>query len=112
MEENSRDRENRHQQWKEEIDEEREELRLEKEEFRKERQSLSETESETTETKKQSRLAEWKALTGYMFSLTKDSASHEEIRERLLSGGRVSGTNMCVRWDSTRTPPPSSSVRC
>jgi uncharacterized hydrophobic protein (TIGR00271 family) len=110
MEENSRDRENRHQQWKEEIDEEREELRLEKEEFRKERQqfreemqairkerqSLSETESETTETKKQSRLAEWKALTGYMFSLTKDSASHEEIRERLLSGGRVSGTNMCV----------------
>lgn len=31
-----------------------------------------------------------------MFSLTEDSASHEEIRTRLLDGGQVTGTNMCV----------------
>ena len=31
-----------------------------------------------------------------IFSLTEDSASHEEIRDRLLSGGRVTGTNMVV----------------
>lgn len=30
------------------------------------------------------------------FSLSADSASHEEIRERLLDGGRLTGTNMCV----------------
>ena len=30
------------------------------------------------------------------FSLSEDSASHEEIRTRLLDGGRVTGTNMCV----------------
>ena len=30
------------------------------------------------------------------FSLSEDSASHEEIRERLLDGGQVTGTNMCV----------------
>ena len=30
------------------------------------------------------------------FSLTEDSASNEEIRSRLLDGGRVTGTNMCV----------------
>ena len=31
-----------------------------------------------------------------MFSLSEDSASNEEIRKRLLDGGQVTGTNMCV----------------
>lgn len=31
-----------------------------------------------------------------MFSLKEDSASNEEIRSRLLDGGKVTGTNMCV----------------
>ena len=31
-----------------------------------------------------------------MFSLSEDSASNEEIRDRLLDGGKVTGTNMCV----------------
>lgn len=31
-----------------------------------------------------------------MFSLSEDSASNEEIRTRLLDGGKVTGTNMCV----------------
>ena len=31
-----------------------------------------------------------------IFSLHADSASHEEIRDRILSGGQVTGTNMCV----------------
>ncbi len=31
-----------------------------------------------------------------MFSLKEDSATHEVIRERLLDGGKISGTNMCV----------------
>lgn len=31
-----------------------------------------------------------------MFSLSEDSASHEEIKSRLLDGGQVTGTNMCV----------------
>ena len=31
-----------------------------------------------------------------MFSITEDSASNEEIRSRLLSGGKITGTNMCV----------------
>ena len=30
------------------------------------------------------------------FSLSEDSASNDEIRTRLLDGGRVTGTNMCV----------------
>ena len=30
------------------------------------------------------------------FSLSEDSASHEEIRERLLDGGKITGTNMWV----------------
>ena len=30
------------------------------------------------------------------FSLSEDSASHEEIRTRLLDGGQVTGTNLCV----------------
>lgn len=39
---------------------------------------------------------ELRAVTHYLFSLKSDTASHEEIRDRLLSGGQVSGTNMCV----------------
>ncbi len=31
-----------------------------------------------------------------VFSLAEDKASNEEIRDRLLSGGKVTGTNMCV----------------
>ena len=31
-----------------------------------------------------------------MYSLTEDKASNEEIRDRLLSGGKITGTNMCV----------------
>jgi len=31
-----------------------------------------------------------------MFSITEDAASYEEIRERLLSGGKITGTNMVV----------------
>ena len=31
-----------------------------------------------------------------MFSLKEDSASNEEIRSRLLDGGKITGTNMCV----------------
>ena len=31
-----------------------------------------------------------------MFSLKEDKASHEESRFRLLDGGKVTGTNMCV----------------
>ena len=31
-----------------------------------------------------------------MFSLKEDTATHEEIRERLLMGGKITGTNMCV----------------
>ena len=31
-----------------------------------------------------------------MFSLKEDAATHEEIRDRLLSGGKITGTNMCV----------------
>ena len=30
------------------------------------------------------------------FSLKEDSASNEEIRTRLLDGGQITGTNMCV----------------
>ena len=30
------------------------------------------------------------------FSLSEDSAPHEKIRERLLDGGKITGTNMCV----------------
>ena len=31
-----------------------------------------------------------------MFSLSEDTASYEEIRDRLLTGGKVTGTNMVV----------------
>ena len=30
------------------------------------------------------------------FSLSEDNASHEEIRSRLMDGGKVTGTNLCV----------------
>ena len=30
------------------------------------------------------------------FSLSEDSASNDEIRTRLLDGGQVTGTNICV----------------
>lgn len=31
-----------------------------------------------------------------IFSITEDRASNDEIRDRLVSGGKVTGTNMCV----------------
>ena len=31
-----------------------------------------------------------------MFSLKEDAASHDEIKVRLLDGGKITGTNMCV----------------
>ena len=31
-----------------------------------------------------------------IFSLSEDSASNEEIRSRLLDGGKITGTNLCV----------------
>ena len=37
-----------------------------------------------------------KELIKKMYSLKEDTASHDEIRDRLLSGGKVTGTNMCV----------------
>ena len=37
-----------------------------------------------------------KTVVSNMFSLKEDTASHEEIRDRLLSGGKITGTNMCV----------------
>ena len=37
-----------------------------------------------------------RAILKNMFSLKEDTASHEEIRDRLLSGGKITGTNMCV----------------
>ncbi len=36
------------------------------------------------------------ALLKHMFSISEDTASHNEIRERLLSGGKISGTNMVI----------------
>ena len=37
-----------------------------------------------------------KIMVKEIFSLHEDAASHEEIRDRLLAGGRVTGTNMIV----------------
>jgi len=31
-----------------------------------------------------------------MFSLKEDTATHEEIRDRIVDGGKITGTNMCV----------------
>ena len=38
----------------------------------------------------------YKQIFKKMFSLKEDTATHEEIRDRLLSGGKVTGTNMVV----------------
>ena len=37
-----------------------------------------------------------RTLVKNMFLLKEDTASNEEIKERLLSGGKITGTNMCV----------------
>ena len=37
-----------------------------------------------------------KTIIKNMFSIKADTASHEEIRDRLLQGGKITGTNMCV----------------
>ena len=37
-----------------------------------------------------------KTILKRIFSVTEDAASNEEIRDRLLSGGKVTGTNMIV----------------
>lgn len=42
------------------------------------------------------RAEKMKTIFKNMFSLKADAASHEEIRERLLQGGKITGTNMCV----------------
>lgn len=39
---------------------------------------------------------EWRQVTRSLFSITEDTASHEEIRDRLVLGGKITGTNMCV----------------
>jgi len=39
---------------------------------------------------------EFKETLRKIFSLAEDSASHEEIRKRIISGGQVTGTNMCI----------------
>ena len=79
-------------------DEEKETRKQEKAEFRNElreffsifRQKRDQAKSEGT------MKAERREMFRYMFSIKEDSASSEEIRKRLLDGGRVSGTNMCV----------------
>lgn len=44
----------------------------------------------------QTRAEKMKTILKNMFSLKADAASHEEIRERLMEGGKITGTNMCV----------------
>lgn len=39
---------------------------------------------------------EFRQALSRIFSLHEDSATHEEIKNRILSGGQVTGTNMCV----------------
>ncbi|MDE5753618.1 MAG: DUF389 domain-containing protein [Oscillospiraceae bacterium] len=39
---------------------------------------------------------EFKQALQRAFHLAEDTASHEEIRNRIISGGRVTGTNMCI----------------
>ncbi|MBR1529403.1 MAG: DUF389 domain-containing protein [Oscillospiraceae bacterium] len=39
---------------------------------------------------------EFKYILSRVFSLSEDTASHEEIRKRIISGGQVTGTNMCI----------------
>lgn len=54
-------------------------------------------EGQTGEAKKPARFRdEFRQVTQYMFSIKEDSAEPQEIKQRLLDGGRVSGTNMCV----------------
>nr|WP_316624527.1 DUF389 domain-containing protein [uncultured Ruminococcus sp.] len=43
-----------------------------------------------------SKAEKMKTIFKNMFSLKADVASHEEIREHLLQGGKITGTNMCV----------------
>lgn len=38
----------------------------------------------------------YKQIFRRMFSLVEDSATHDEIKERILSGGQITGTNMIV----------------
>ena len=38
----------------------------------------------------------YKQLLRRMFSLVEDSATHDEIKDRILSGGQITGTNMIV----------------
>ena len=38
----------------------------------------------------------FKDLIKHMFNIHEDTASHEEIRDRILSGGKITGTNMVV----------------
>lgn len=44
----------------------------------------------------ESKTEKLKTIFKNMFSLKADTASHEEIKDRLLSGGKLTGTNMCV----------------
>ncbi len=39
---------------------------------------------------------EFKETLKKVFTLAEDSASHEEIKKRIISGGQVTGTNMCI----------------
>ena len=39
---------------------------------------------------------EFKYILSRVFSLSEDTATHEEIRKRIVSGGQVTGTNMCI----------------
>lgn len=79
-------------------DEEKETPKQEKAEFRNElREIFSIFRQKRNQAKSEGTLkAERREVFRYMFSIREDSASSEEIRQRLLDGGRVSGTNMCV----------------
>lgn len=69
----------------------REEVQTVKERYHQKKQELAAS-GEHVPTQRE----EWRAVTKHLFSLKSDSAPHDEIRDRLLSGGQVSGTNMCV----------------
>ena len=45
---------------------------------------------------KDDRPASYRQLFRTMFSIREDAASHEEIKDRLMSGGKITGTNMVV----------------
>ena len=57
---------------------------------------LEKVEEEQNETKPEKKSESFKTYIKHMFSLKEDTASNEEIRTRLLDGGKVTGTNMCV----------------